>query len=175
MGGLTQAGRYSGATTGGAGQAHDQDGRRGHWRPDHHRRRGHRRGHGRHTRSGKREMESLDRGVIAINQEAESYVGWRMFGSTRQHCLQRVPRDSGRGCRQTQCFSITSTTDYVDPGLTSPSHAYHVVPSWRRRAGRQRGLHLLPTLPPAVLPFRCATAASTTPGECRRCGRRRAI
>jgi rhamnogalacturonan endolyase len=81
--------------------------------------------------SGKREMESLDRGVIAINQGGgKVYVGWRMFGLDPGSIAFNVYRaTAGAAAVKLNASPITSTTDYVDSGAdVTKSNAYHVVP-----------------------------------------------
>jgi len=81
--------------------------------------------------SGKREMESLDRGVIAINQGGgKVYVGWRMFGLDPGSIAFNVYRaTAGAAAAKLNASPITATTDYVDSGAdVTKSNAYHVVP-----------------------------------------------
>ena len=81
--------------------------------------------------SGKREMESLDRGVIAINQGGgKVYVGWRMFGLDPGSIAFDVYRSTGDAAAvKLNPSPITATTDYVDSGADlTKSNAYHVVP-----------------------------------------------
>ena len=81
--------------------------------------------------SGKREMESLDRGVIAINQGGgKVYVGWRMFGLDPGSIGFNVYRaTAGAAAVKLNASPITATTDYVDSGAdVTKSNAYHVAP-----------------------------------------------
>jgi rhamnogalacturonan endolyase len=81
--------------------------------------------------SGKREMESLDRGVIAINQSGgKVYVGWRMFGLDPGSIAFNVYRSTaGAAAVKLNASPITATTDYVDTGAdVTKSNAYHVAP-----------------------------------------------
>ena len=81
--------------------------------------------------SGKREMESLDRGVIAINQGGgKVYVGWRMFGLDPGSIGFNVYRaTAGAAAVKLNTLPITATTDYVDSGAdVTKSNAYQVAP-----------------------------------------------
>jgi rhamnogalacturonan endolyase len=81
--------------------------------------------------SGKREMESLDRGVIAISQGGgKVYVGWRMFGLDPGSIGFNLYRSTaGAAAVKLNASPITATTDYVDTGAdVTKSNAYHVVP-----------------------------------------------
>jgi rhamnogalacturonan endolyase len=76
-------------------------------------------------------MESLDRGVIAINQGGgKVYVGWRMFGLDPGSIAFNVYRaTAGAAAAKLNASPITATTDYVDSGAdVTKSNAYHVVP-----------------------------------------------
>jgi rhamnogalacturonan endolyase len=80
--------------------------------------------------SGKREMESLDRGVIAINQGGgKVYVGWRMFGLDPGSIAFNVYRSAaGAAAVKLNTSPITATTDYVDTGAdVTKSNAYSVA------------------------------------------------
>jgi rhamnogalacturonan endolyase len=80
--------------------------------------------------SGKREMESLDRGVIAINQGGgKVYVGWRMFGLDPGSIAFNVYRSAaGAAAVKLNTSPITATTDYVDAGAdVTKSNAYSVA------------------------------------------------
>jgi rhamnogalacturonan endolyase len=80
--------------------------------------------------SGKREMESLDRGVIAINQGGgKIYVGWRLFGLDPGSVGFNVYRSTaGAAAVKLNASPITATTDYVDSGAdVSKSNAYYVT------------------------------------------------
>jgi len=81
--------------------------------------------------SGKREMESVDRGVIAMNQGGgKVYVGWRMFGLDPGSIGFNVYRSTaGAAAVKLNTSPITATTDYVDTGAdVTKSNAYHVAP-----------------------------------------------
>jgi|GEM_PF-896809 len=81
--------------------------------------------------SGRREMESLDRGVVAINQGGgKVYVGWRMFGLDPDSIAFNVYRSTGGGTAvKLNTSPITATTDYVDAGAdVTKSNAYSVAP-----------------------------------------------
>jgi rhamnogalacturonan endolyase len=76
-------------------------------------------------------MESLDRGVIAINQGGgKVYVGWRMFGLDPGSIGFNVYRaTAGAAAVKLNASPITATTDYVDSGAdVTKSNAYHVAP-----------------------------------------------
>jgi rhamnogalacturonan endolyase len=80
--------------------------------------------------SGKREMESLDRGVIAINQGGgKIYVGWRMFGLDPGSIAFNVYRSTaGAAAVKLNASPIAATTDYVDTGAdVTKSNAYNVA------------------------------------------------
>jgi len=80
--------------------------------------------------SGKREMESLDRGVIAINQGGgKVYIGWRMFGLDSGSIAFNVYRSTaGAAAVKLNSSPITATTDYVDTGAdATKSNAYYVT------------------------------------------------
>jgi len=80
--------------------------------------------------AGKREMESLDRGVIAINQGGgKVYVGWRMFGLDPGSIAFNVYRTTaGAAAVKLNASPITATTDYADSSAdVTKSNAYHVT------------------------------------------------
>jgi rhamnogalacturonan endolyase len=86
-------------------------------------------GGGGSTVSGRREMESLDRGVVAFSQGGgKVYVGWRMFGTDPGTVAFNLYRSTGGAAEvRLNAAPITATTDYTDSGLDlTKSNAYFV-------------------------------------------------
>jgi rhamnogalacturonan endolyase len=86
-------------------------------------------GGGGSTVSGRREMESLDRGVVAFNQgSGKVYVGWRMFGTDPGTIAFNLYRSTGGAAEiKLNTAPITATTDYADSGVDlTKSNAYFV-------------------------------------------------
>jgi fibronectin-binding autotransporter adhesin len=81
-----------------------------------------------------RQMESLNRGVIAVRKNStQIYVSWRLFGNDPAGVAFNLYRTTNNGAAtKLNATPITATTDYTDtPGstnLTNNSYAYHVRP-----------------------------------------------
>ena len=78
-----------------------------------------------------RQMEYLDRGVVAVSEGASTvYVGWRLLGTDPSSIAFNLYRSTG-GASAVKLNSspLTQTTDYVDTGANlALSNAYYVRP-----------------------------------------------
>jgi rhamnogalacturonan endolyase len=72
----------------------------------------------------RREMERLDRGVVAILSTSGIYIGWRLFGTDPTD----ISFDVYRGTTKLNSTPITDSTNYLDPDGTTLD-SYTVVPS----------------------------------------------
>ena len=78
-----------------------------------------------------RQMENLDRGVVAINQgSGKVHIGWRLLGTDPSTITFNLYRSTGGGAAvKLNSTPIITTTDYVDNGVnTALSNAYFVRP-----------------------------------------------
>ena len=78
-----------------------------------------------------RQMENLDRGVIAINQGGGSvYVGWRLLGTEPDEIAFNLYRASGSAAAvKLNAQPLTQGTNFVDTGVdTAVANAYFVRP-----------------------------------------------
>jgi rhamnogalacturonan endolyase len=78
-----------------------------------------------------RQMENLDRGVIAINQGGGSvYVGWRLLGTESVEIAFNLYRASGSAAAvKLNAQPLTQSTNFVDTGVdTAVANAYFVRP-----------------------------------------------
>ncbi|GGG03871.1 rhamnogalacturonan lyase family protein [Paenibacillus abyssi] len=70
-----------------------------------------------------RQMESLNRGMVAIKEGGGVYVGWRMFGTDPESIAFNLYRDGVK----VNAEPITGSTNYLDADGTSES-SYYVRP-----------------------------------------------
>ena len=78
-----------------------------------------------------RQMEYLNRGVVAVHQCNDSvYVGWRMLGTEPENITFNLYRSTGNNAAvKLNAAPITATTDYVDTKVDLDHiNAYHVRP-----------------------------------------------
>ncbi|QNR87161.1 rhamnogalacturonan lyase [Pedobacter riviphilus] len=78
-----------------------------------------------------RQMEKLDRGVIAVRQSSNSaYVGWRMLGTDADDIAFNLYRKSGNNeTIKLNLDPITKSTNFVDAGVKFDlSNSYFVKP-----------------------------------------------
>jgi rhamnogalacturonan endolyase len=78
-----------------------------------------------------RQMEALDRGVVAINKgSGQVYVGWRLLGTDASNVAFNLYRSLGAApAVKLNASPITQTTDYLDTGVSlSTSVSYFVRP-----------------------------------------------
>lgn len=83
------------------------------------------------TASAPRQMEQLDRGVVAINQgSGKVYVGWRLLGTDPSNMAFNLYRSAGGGTAvKLNSSPITTTTNFVDTTAnTALSNSYFVKP-----------------------------------------------
>jgi rhamnogalacturonan endolyase len=83
------------------------------------------------TASAPRQMEYLDRGVVAINEGGGTvYVGWRLLGTDPSNIAFNLYRStSGGAAVKINSSPLTVTTDYVNTGVnTALSNSYFVKP-----------------------------------------------
>jgi len=78
----------------------------------------------------RRQMENLNRGIVAIRQADGIYIGWRLLGTDPERTtfnLYHVPQD--RPPEQVNDTPISGATNYLDPAA-DPNHAlqYFVRP-----------------------------------------------
>ena len=66
--------------------------------------------------NAQRQMEKLDRGVIAVRQASDSvYVGWRMLGTEPEEITYNIYRQTGHGdLVKLNSKPIANSTNYVD-------------------------------------------------------------
>lgn len=67
-----------------------------------------------------RQMESLDRGLVAVKESDHVYVGWRMLGTDPSTVAFNLYRDG----KKVNSAPITSSTNYEDAAGTSESTYY---------------------------------------------------
>jgi hypothetical protein len=114
---------------------------------------------------GPRQMEYLNRGVIAVNRTASSaYVSWRLLATDPSNIAFNVYRSANGGAAtKLNPSPLTTTTDYTDNSVNeSLSNAYFVKPvingveqtaseSWTIAAGTPVKQYLsIPLTPPPV-------------------------
>lgn len=64
---------------------------------------------------GQREMETLDRGVIAVKEKGHFYVGWRVFGTDSDELAFNLYRKSNNGeAVKLNELPITGATNFID-------------------------------------------------------------
>lgn len=64
---------------------------------------------------GQRQMESLDRGVIAVKEKGHFYVGWRVLGTDPDNLAFNLYRKSGEGkAVKVNEGPITGATNFID-------------------------------------------------------------
>jgi rhamnogalacturonan endolyase len=64
---------------------------------------------------GQRQMETLDRGVIAVKENGHFYIGWRVFGTDPENLAFNLYRKSGNGkAVKINDQIITGATDFID-------------------------------------------------------------
>jgi rhamnogalacturonan endolyase len=83
------------------------------------------------TAGASKQMENLDRGVVAINQgSGKVYVSWRLLGTDPSTVAFNLYRSTnGAAAVKLNSSPITTTTDYVDTGAnTALSNAYFIRP-----------------------------------------------
>ena len=83
------------------------------------------------TASGQRQMENLDRGLVAIHQgEGKVYVGWRMLGTDPDDVAFNLYRSTGGGAPvRLNDQPVTESTNFVDSGVNvSQPNVYCVRP-----------------------------------------------
>lgn len=77
-----------------------------------------------HNAAKPRQMEKLDRGVIAVKTDKGVYVGWRLLGTDPEGTSFHVYRDG----KQINASPITSSTNYLDPdGNETSTYSIGVV------------------------------------------------
>ncbi len=81
-----------------------------------------------------RQMEKLDRGVVAIRSGTSNYIGWRLFGTDPQDISFNVYR----GSTKLNTTPITDSTNYVDTaGATSDTYSIRPVINGSEQAPSQ--------------------------------------
>ena len=83
------------------------------------------------TAGAPKQIENLDRGVVAVNQgSGKVYVSWRLLGTDSSSVTFNLYRSTnGAAAVKLNSSPITTTTDYVDNGVnTALSNAYFVRP-----------------------------------------------
>ena len=83
------------------------------------------------TVSAPRQMENLDRGVVAVSEGAGTvYVGWRLLATDPGDIAFNLYRSTGGGAPvKVNSSPLTTTTDYVDTGANlALSNSYFVKP-----------------------------------------------
>lgn len=74
--------------------------------------------------TGRRQMENLDRGVVAVKVSNGVFVSWRMLG----HEPSNVAYNLYRGSTKVNSAPITGATNYVDPaGTTSSTYSVGAI------------------------------------------------
>lgn len=64
---------------------------------------------------GQRQMEALDRGVIAVKQNGQFYIGWRVLGTDPDNLAFNLYRKSGNGkAVKINDQIITGATNFID-------------------------------------------------------------
>ena len=84
------------------------------------------------TLHAQRQMEYLDRGVVAINQgDGKVYIGWRMFGTDPEEIAFNVYRDKTK----INDRPVTNSTNFVDNNGSTDS-VYTVRPVVNGQEGK---------------------------------------
>src|SRR5262245_48988859 len=81
--------------------------------------------------TGARQVEALDRGVIAVNKTSSTvYVSWRLLAPDPSNIAFNVYRVTNGGApAKRNGAPITATTDFTDTGVTETStNTYFIKP-----------------------------------------------
>lgn len=119
--------------------------------------------------AAQRQMENLDRGVVAFNKGSRSvYVSWRMVGLDTNSIAFNLYRSTGGAAAvKLNTSPIAATTDYNDSGVnTNQSNAYYVKPVVGGVEGSASAAFTLSAQPPVrqylSIPFNSLTGAVAT-------------
>ena len=77
-----------------------------------------------------RQMEFLDRGVIAVNRSSSSaYISWRLLATDPSNIAFNLYRTAGGGTTKLNGSPITNTTDFTDSTVNETiANTYFVKP-----------------------------------------------
>jgi len=122
------------------------------------------------TAEAQRQMEKLDRGLVAIHQGGGTvYVGWRLLGTDPGHIAFNLYRSEGQGePLKLNDRSLTRSTNYVDTGVDfSRPQSYFVRPVLEGKELKASAAFTLPADAPArpylAIPLR--TPEGCTPND----------
>jgi rhamnogalacturonan endolyase len=117
-----------------------------------------------------RQMEKLDRGLVAVRQSGDSvYVGWRMLGTDPDDIAFNLYRQTGKQAAvKLNQMPITGSTNYVDiQAKNTEANTYYVKPVLKGREEQSSKLFSLPANSPVQqyinIPLR--TPAGYTPND----------